>query len=110
MQAVTDLAHGLGLDVTAEGLETADQVAWARAAGCERGQGFYFARPLPAAALAALLATGLTFSLPAAGPSATTRARVVPAGAAPPLRPPAIVPAVQTTTVRTIATSTATER
>ncbi len=110
VQAVTDLAHGLGLDVTAEGLETADQVAWARAAGCERGQGFYFARPLPADALAALLAAGLTFSLPAAGPSATTGARVAPAGAAPPLRPPGIVRAVQTTTVRTIVTSTATER
>jgi len=110
VQAVTDLAHGLGLDVTAEGLETADQVAWARAAGCERGQGFYFARPLPADELAALLAAGLTFSLPAAGPSATTRARVAPAGAAPPPRPPGIVRAVQTTTVRASATGTATER
>jgi len=64
--AVTALAHGLGLDVTAEGLETAAQVAWARDAGCERGQGFYFARPLPPDALAALLAAGLTFALPVA--------------------------------------------
>ncbi len=63
--AVTALAHGLGLDVTAEGLETAAQVAWARAAGCDRGQGFYFARPLPAETIAALWGAGLTFDLPA---------------------------------------------
>jgi len=51
---VTALAHGLGLEVTAEGLETATQVAWARAAGGDRAQGFYFARPLPAADVEAL--------------------------------------------------------
>jgi diguanylate cyclase (GGDEF)-like protein/PAS domain S-box-containing protein len=64
--AVATLAHGLGLDVTAEGLETAAQVAWARAAGCDRGQGFYFARPLPASEIAALWGAGLRFDLPAA--------------------------------------------
>jgi len=63
--AVNALAHGLGLDVTAEGLETAAQVAWARAAGCERGQGFYFARALPAETIAALWGAGLAFDLPA---------------------------------------------
>jgi len=47
VRAVADLAHGLGLGVTAEGLELAEQVIWAAAVGCERGQGFYFARPLP---------------------------------------------------------------
>ncbi len=60
--AVTTLAHGLGLDVTAEGLETAGQVAWARAAGCERGQGYYFSRPLPADELATFWAGDRTFS------------------------------------------------
>jgi len=64
VRAVTDLAHGLGLDVTAEGLETAVQVAWAREAGCDRGQGYYFARPLPADELEALWAAGLRFALP----------------------------------------------
>jgi diguanylate cyclase (GGDEF)-like protein/PAS domain S-box-containing protein len=67
VRAVADLAHGLGLGVTAEGLETADQVAWARATGCEWGQGFYFARPLPPEEFAALWAAGPTFTLPAAG-------------------------------------------
>jgi EAL domain-containing protein (putative c-di-GMP-specific phosphodiesterase class I) len=55
VRAVTELAHGLGLAVTAEGLETAAQVAEARAAGCDQGQGYYFARPLPAEGAAALL-------------------------------------------------------
>jgi EAL domain-containing protein (putative c-di-GMP-specific phosphodiesterase class I) len=63
-RAVTDLAHGLGLDVTAEGLETAAQVAWARDAGCDRGQGDYFVRPLPVVGVDALWAAGLTFDLP----------------------------------------------
>ena len=67
VRAVADLAHGLGLGVTAEGLETAEQVAWASGVGCERGQGFYFARPLPPEELTARWATGLTFALPAAG-------------------------------------------
>ena len=81
VRAVAELAHGLGLGVTAEGLETAEQVAWASAIGCERGQGFYFARPLPPEALAACWAAGLTFALPRTG-------SVAPAtpggGAAPP--------------------------
>ncbi len=64
VRAVTDLAHGLGLEVTAEGLETADQVLLARAAGCDRGQGYYFARPLPTDALEELWRTGLSFDLP----------------------------------------------
>ena len=63
VRAATELAHGLGLDVTAEGLETADQVAWAREAGCDLGQGFYFARALPEE-FAALWAAGRTFDLP----------------------------------------------
>ncbi len=64
VRAVTDLAHGLGLEVTAEGLETADHVLLARAAGCDRGQGYYFARPLPTDALEELWRTGLSFDLP----------------------------------------------
>jgi EAL domain-containing protein (putative c-di-GMP-specific phosphodiesterase class I) len=66
VRAVTELAHGLGLAVTAEGLETAAQVAGAQAAGCDRGQGYFFARPLPAEAATALWAAGLQCPLPTA--------------------------------------------
>jgi diguanylate cyclase (GGDEF)-like protein/PAS domain S-box-containing protein len=65
LKAVADLGHGLGLEVLAEGLETAEQVVWARGAGFDRGQGYYFARPLPPDEIEALWAAGLTFDLPA---------------------------------------------
>jgi diguanylate cyclase (GGDEF)-like protein len=56
IQAVISLAHGLGIDVVAEGIETAAQLACLRDLTCDRGQGFAFARPLPPDALEALLA------------------------------------------------------
>jgi diguanylate cyclase (GGDEF)-like protein/PAS domain S-box-containing protein len=46
--AVAALAHGLGLEVTAEGIEEAEQLAAVIALGCDRGQGYLFERPLPA--------------------------------------------------------------
>jgi diguanylate cyclase (GGDEF)-like protein/PAS domain S-box-containing protein len=48
VQAVTALAHALDMDVTAEGIETAEHLASSWAVHCDRGQGFYFSRPLPA--------------------------------------------------------------
>jgi diguanylate cyclase (GGDEF)-like protein len=56
VQAVISLAHGLGIDVVAEGIETEGQLDWLRRLECDRGQGFLYARPLPAADLEALLA------------------------------------------------------
>ncbi len=58
VQAVIGLAHGLGIDVTAEGIETADQLGWLRDLVCDRGQGYYYARPLPAEELVELLRPG----------------------------------------------------
>jgi diguanylate cyclase (GGDEF)-like protein len=58
VQAVIGLAHGLGIEVTAEGIETAEQLGWLRDLHCDSGQGFYFARPLPADELVDLLRPG----------------------------------------------------
>ncbi|MBX6341651.1 MAG: EAL domain-containing protein, partial [Thermomicrobiaceae bacterium] len=55
VRAVTSLAHSLGMEVTAEGIETSEQIARLREIGCDRGQGYYFSRPLPAPAMARLL-------------------------------------------------------
>ena len=48
VKAVIDMAHNLGLTVTAEGIETADQEAWMHHLGCDSAQGFHIARPMPA--------------------------------------------------------------
>jgi diguanylate cyclase (GGDEF)-like protein len=58
VQAVIALAHGLGIDVVAEGIETLAQLDSLRRLSCDRGQGFLFARPQPAPAMEALLAAG----------------------------------------------------
>ena len=47
--------HREPLEVVFEGIETAEQLAQLRALGCDSGQGFYFARPLPAEAASDLL-------------------------------------------------------
>jgi diguanylate cyclase (GGDEF)-like protein len=49
------LAHTLGLTVTAEGVENADQAGRLRELGCDLAQGWYFARPLPPGGVTALL-------------------------------------------------------
>jgi diguanylate cyclase (GGDEF)-like protein len=46
VRAILSLAAGLSINVTAEGIETADQAAKLKDLSCEFGQGFYFNRPL----------------------------------------------------------------
>ena len=55
MRAIVELAEALELTVVAEGIEETEQVAALRRLGCRVGQGFYFARPLPPAALEAFV-------------------------------------------------------
>ncbi|TVP47403.1 MAG: GGDEF domain-containing response regulator [Halomonas sp.] len=50
---ITQLAHSVGCDVVAEGIETAEQAAYLSAIGCEAAQGYFYARPLPAEAFVA---------------------------------------------------------
>lgn len=49
------MAHTLRLDVTAEGVETAEQMAFLQSQQCDYMQGYYFSRPVPAADFAVLL-------------------------------------------------------
>ncbi|MFC5664779.1 putative bifunctional diguanylate cyclase/phosphodiesterase [Kitasatospora misakiensis] len=53
--AMVQLAHTLGLTVTAEGIESAAQAERLRLTGCDTAQGWYFARPGEAALVAAIL-------------------------------------------------------
>ena len=53
---IITMAHNLGRCVIAEGAETAAQIAFLRAHGCEAVQGYFFSKPLPADEFAALLA------------------------------------------------------
>ncbi|MFI6229622.1 putative bifunctional diguanylate cyclase/phosphodiesterase [Micromonospora echinospora] len=47
LTTVVSLGHKLGLTVTAEGIETAEQAHRLTATGCDNGQGWYFGRPVP---------------------------------------------------------------
>lgn len=67
VHTVLTLAKALGMQVVAEGVESAAQVAHLRALGCDEGQGYYFAKPLPGSAIDTLLATGQL--LPCAAPA-----------------------------------------
>jgi EAL domain-containing protein (putative c-di-GMP-specific phosphodiesterase class I) len=53
--AIVGLAHGLKLVAIAEGVETAEQALTLRGLGCDRAQGFYFARPREPEAFGELL-------------------------------------------------------
>ena len=55
VRTILSLAHNLGIDVTAEGVETAEQNAQLLEMQCELGQGFFFSEPLDATGMTKLL-------------------------------------------------------
>ena len=61
LAAVVRLAQELGMEVTAEGIETRDQLARLQELRCHYGQGFTFAPPLPPNEMAALIEQDTTF-------------------------------------------------
>ena len=70
VRAIVSLAHSVGLQVVAEGVETVEQLERIRALGCDQWQGYYCCPPQPAAELAERLvddaatsATGLRAAL-----------------------------------------------
>ena len=52
VKAVIDLAHGLGLTATAEGIEDEETLALLAGMGCDAAQGFFIARPMEGSELA----------------------------------------------------------
>jgi EAL domain-containing protein (putative c-di-GMP-specific phosphodiesterase class I) len=55
-QAVVAMAHSLGMNVTAEGVETPEQAAFLRSIDCDKQQGYLYSRPVGASAYARALA------------------------------------------------------
>ncbi|MGN6101146.1 MAG: EAL domain-containing protein, partial [Devosia sp.] len=59
IKAIIGLGHSLGMTLTAEGVETEEQLQAVREQGCNEVQGFLFSPPMPAGAVQVLLeATG----------------------------------------------------
>ncbi|GEN27334.1 hypothetical protein HVA01_09800 [Halovibrio variabilis] len=52
-RTITQLAHSVGCDVVAEGIENSAQAAYLSSIGCEAAQGYFYARPLAAEAFVA---------------------------------------------------------
>ena len=61
VRAIIELAHGLKLNVVAEGVETKDQFQHLQRFGCDEMQGYWVSPPLPAEGVDALLARELDF-------------------------------------------------
>lgn len=57
-RAIINMAHGLKMQVLAEGVETEGQLSLLASNGCDRVQGYFFSRPVPAGEFTAMLAAG----------------------------------------------------
>lgn len=67
VRAIIALATTLGLNTVAEGVETDQHAAFLKAAGCRQGQGYLYARPMPAGEFEAFIARRATAGRPQAG-------------------------------------------
>jgi len=66
VRTIVSLARALGMEVVAEGVESAAQVAQLQVLHCDYAQGYYFARPMEASQLVELLESRHTWPLPLA--------------------------------------------
>jgi two-component system CheB/CheR fusion protein len=71
--ALIDLAHALGIQVCAEGVETAEQVEFLRSRGCDLAQGYYFCYPVSLDQLQDLLVAGTAWPAKLAQAAAQVR-------------------------------------
>ena len=60
VNAVVAMAHGLNLEVVAEGIETEDQLAILKTLGCDYGQGFHFGKPMSGERMSGMLGSAAT--------------------------------------------------
>ncbi|BAP43612.1 EAL domain-containing protein [Pseudomonas sp. 21LCFQ02] len=65
VRAIIQLGKSLGMQVIAEGVETAEQEAYVISEGCHEGQGYYYSKPLPSRELLAYLKQARRSSAPA---------------------------------------------
>jgi len=72
VKSTVDLAHSLGMKVTAEGVETREALAVLQLMGCDIAQGYHIARPMPLEALKTFLANW-SIELPAETPNEALR-------------------------------------
>jgi diguanylate cyclase (GGDEF)-like protein/PAS domain S-box-containing protein len=77
VDAIVAMAHGLKLDLIAEGVETRTQLAYLRTHGCLEVQGFIFSSPVPAAELKTMLRQNPFARLIEPEPAAAAAAAVV---------------------------------
>jgi EAL domain-containing protein (putative c-di-GMP-specific phosphodiesterase class I) len=63
VRAIVTLANNLGMDVTAEGIETTQQMEQLRTMGCESGQGFLFSKPVDSMTAETLIAASSRYDL-----------------------------------------------
>jgi EAL domain-containing protein (putative c-di-GMP-specific phosphodiesterase class I) len=64
VSAVIGMCRSLGLRVTAEGVETREELGFLQSQHCDEAQGYYFSLPVPAQQFASLLRTGIPEALP----------------------------------------------
>ena len=73
MRSIIVMGRNLGLEVTAEGVETEAQADFLKAEGCPEMQGFLFSRPLPADAFERYVRSGLSKGADLSGTESTAR-------------------------------------
>ncbi len=73
--AIIAMAHSLGIQVVAEGVETAEQLAFLCAKSCASMQGYYLSKPLPTEAVTALLQENRCFCAPSGDKAKPRRKR-----------------------------------
>ena len=66
VQAIITLAHNMGMEVVAEGVETSEQASQLKSLGCEYAQGYFFSKPIGKEAIRQLLlkSNGSVYELP----------------------------------------------